>query len=307
MSLWRAVLVLLAVVLSGCPVDLGPVPGGPDDTTWGPGDDDDVADDDDSATDGDDDDDSAVEPPLPEDAAVIVASSFPATLACGEEAAAEVTVRNDGTVPWTRAEGYKLGALGEGDPLHPGDARIWLQDDDAVPPGAEHTFVISLVAPDEPATLLSDWQMVHEFVHWFGEPVEATIEVECEAVEYPLPLPDMSWVVDDVAAAHPDLLAASCLDDGGGWAFLDAVVDELRTYDERWGYNWKRGVIGDPSEDVVDYHYGPGPTFEDSPDVYIIDVIVGHCGPSPSPGWLDQTQATLDAGEIGRWTGRGRF
>ena len=28
---------------------------------------------------------------------------------------------------------------------------------------------------------------------------------------------------------------------------------------------------------------------------------------SPQPGWLDQTQATLDAGTIGKWTGRGRF
>ena len=65
-------------------------------------------------------------------------------------------------------------------------------------------------------------------------------------------------------------------------------------------------MIGDPSRDVVDYHYGPGEP-EESPDVYIIDVIVGHCGPNPAPGWLDQTKATLDAGEIGRWTGRGRF
>ena len=39
----------------------------------------------------------------------------------------------------------------------------------------------------------------------------------------------------------------------------------------------------------------------------IIDMIVGHCGDDPQPGWLDQTQATEDAGAIGRWTGNGRF
>jgi hypothetical protein len=116
----------------------------------------------------------------------------------------------------------------------------------------------------------------------------------------------MSQTVQAVAAAHPERLVASCLKDGGSWAFLDALVDELRLTDKRWGYNWKRGVVGDPSQDVVDYHYGPGEP-EESTDVYIIDVIVGHCGPDPQPGWLDQTQATLDASEIGRWTGRGRF
>lgn len=308
-SLRLLVLLSSVPILGACPVALGPIPGGPDDSEWGSGE---GTDDDDSAAAGDDDDSSAAEEPTPEpppeDAAEVVASSFPETLACGAEGEASVTVRNTGAATWTRADSYKLGALGDGDPLHPGDTRIWLQDDDVVAPGDEHTFVISLLAPEAPATLTSDWQMVHELVQWFGDATSATVEVVCEddPTEYPLPLPDMSFVVDQMAADHPDLLADSCLDFGGGWAFLDAVVDELRTYDDRWGYNWKRGNIGDPSEDVVDYHYGPGP-FEDSPEVYIIDVIVGHCGPSPSPGWMDQTQATLDAGEIGRWTGRGRF
>jgi hypothetical protein len=87
---------------------------------------------------------------------------------------------------------------------------------------------------------------------------------------------------------------------------MDRVVGRLRQHDTRWGYNWKRGRVGDPSYDVVDYHYSAGPD-EGSTDVYIIDVIGGHCGPSPSPSWLDQTDATYQAGTIGRWTGRGRF
>ena len=71
--------------------------------------------------------------------------------------------------------------------------------------------------------------------------------------------------------------------------------------DERWGLNWKRGVIGDMSQDVVDYHYGDGP-HEESTEVNIIDVIVGHCGDDPQAGWLDVTQATLDANTVGMWT-----
>jgi hypothetical protein len=121
-----------------------------------------------------------------------------------------------------------------------------------------------------------------------------------------LPLPNMFHVVQQVAAARPDLLRNSCQEHGGSWAFLDLVVDTLRTHDTRWGYNWKRGNVGDPSMDVVDYHYGAGSS-EGSSDVYIIDIIGGHCGSSPGPVWNDVTDVTRGQGTIGRWTGRGRF
>ncbi len=241
-----------------------------------------------------------------EDDAEVVFAEFVSELACGAEAVALVTMRNTGTATWTRAGGYKLGAVDDSDPLKAGDPRIWLAEGDAVPPGGEHTFEIPLQAPDEAATVHTDWRMVHEAVTWFGETAAADVAVVCDAVQYPLPLPDMSDLVDQVAADHPDLLADSCQDEGGTWEFLDLLVTELRKVDVRWGYNWKRGKVGDPSQDVVDYHFGPGES-EGSTDVYIIDVIVGHCGPNPSPGWIDQTQATADAGEIGRWTSMGKF
>ena len=115
-----------------------------------------------------------------------------------------------------------------------------------------------------------------------------------------LPLPDMSSVVARVAAQHPDAVRASC----GDWRFMDLVVDELRKHDTRWGYNWKRGNVGDPSHDVVDYHWGAGPD-EGSTDVYVVDMILGHCGDNPGPGWGDVTD--YGGGTLGRWTGRGRF
>jgi hypothetical protein len=121
-----------------------------------------------------------------------------------------------------------------------------------------------------------------------------------------LPLPNMFHVVQQVASARPDLLRNSCQEHGGSWGFLDLVVDTLRTYDTRWGYNWKRGNVGDPSMDVIDYHYGAGRD-EGSTNVYIIDIIGGHCGSSPNPVWNDVTDVTRSQGTIGRWTGRGRF
>ena len=121
------------------------------------------------------------------------------------------------------------------------------------------------------------------------------------------PLPSYGFdVVRQVAAANPGALQNSCQESGGSWQFMDQVVDTLRTYDTRWGYNGKRGNVNDPSKDVIAYHYGPGAD-QGSTDVYIIDIIGGHCGGSPSPIWNDVTGVTLQSGTIGRWTSRGRF
>lgn len=119
-------------------------------------------------------------------------------------------------------------------------------------------------------------------------------------------LPDMSGVVRQVASDMPEALANSDQKNGGTWEFMDEVVRRLREIDPRWGYNWKRGNVGDPSQDVVDYFYGSGNP-EGSTEVYIIDIIVGHGGPDPRPGWTDVTQATLDGGTVGKWTSRGKF
>jgi len=122
-----------------------------------------------------------------------------------------------------------------------------------------------------------------------------------------LPLPGYgAGVVQAVARANPGALQNSCQDSGGTWQFMDQVVDTLRTYDTRWGYNGKRGNANDPSKDVVTYHYGSGPD-ANSTDVYIIDIIGGHCGPTPSPFWSDVTDVTIQSGTIGRWISRGRF
>jgi hypothetical protein len=114
-------------------------------------------------------------------------------------------------------------------------------------------------------------------------------------------LPDERDEVNALAAERPDLLAASCVEDGGNNDFLFELVRRLRAIDTRWGLNWKRGVVGDMSQDVVDYHFGTGAP-EDSTDVYIIDVIGGHCGDAPSPAFTDVTEATRLGGTIGRWT-----
>ena len=113
-----------------------------------------------------------------------------------------------------------------------------------------------------------------------------------------LPLPGYGpAVVNSLAAQFPGALRASC----GSNEWLYRLVYALRLMDTRWGLNWKRGHFGDLSQDVVTYNFGAGPD-EGNTEVYIIDVISGHCGGNPGPNWQDQTRATRDAGTIGRWT-----
>ena len=116
-----------------------------------------------------------------------------------------------------------------------------------------------------------------------------------------LPLPDERGMVQALADERPDLLAASCVQEGGNNDFLYELVRRLRVRDVRWGLNWKRGNVGDMSQDVVDYFWAEGEP-EGRTEVYIIDVIGSHCSPEASAAFTDVTESTRLGGTIGRWT-----
>ncbi|WP_157899241.1 IPT/TIG domain-containing protein [Luteitalea pratensis] len=115
---------------------------------------------------------------------------------------------------------------------------------------------------------------------------------------------DLYGVIVSLAAARPFDLANSCREHGGNNRFMFEVVAELRRRfnTNRWGLNWKRGNVGDLSQDIVTYYSGPeGSAMPNSTQVRLYDIIGGHCG-NASPFWVDQTAATRAAGAIGRWT-----
>jgi hypothetical protein len=119
-----------------------------------------------------------------------------------------------------------------------------------------------------------------------------------------LPIPGYAEsVIMSVAQQYPGALRNSCQESGGTWEFMDRVVDALRQYDNRWGYNWKRAHVGDPSLDAINYHWGRGAS-EGSRDVYTFDVTIGHCGSNPGPAFINLTDPN---GAGAMWTGRGRF
>lgn len=108
-------------------------------------------------------------------------------------------------------------------------------------------------------------------------------------------------VVEQLARDRPDLLNQSCREHGGNNRFMFEAVRRLRARDNRFGLNWKRGLVGDVSQDIVNYNHG-SESDEGTRNVYIIDIIGGHCGPRPTAAWIDQTEPTRNAGTIGIWT-----
>ncbi len=112
--------------------------------------------------------------------------------------------------------------------------------------------------------------------------------------------PNDSGIVRNVANAFPSQFRNSCQSHGGSWEFMDRSVDALRAKDGRYGYNAKRGNMNDPSHDVISYFYANGDAIQNRHEVYIYDIIGGHCGSNPSVIWGDQTDLTINSGTIGR-------
>jgi hypothetical protein len=116
-------------------------------------------------------------------------------------------------------------------------------------------------------------------------------------------------VVEDLARARPDLVRASCLETGGNNRFLFEVVKELRKRDTRWGLNIKRCNEG-TSQDVVAFNRSAlpdegartnGRTSERN--IFLVDMIGGHCGPNPGAAWdTSTTDKTVAGGACSQWT-----
>lgn len=138
-------------------------------------------------------------------------------------------------------------------------------------------------------------------------PVGSTTSGGCAAPLSPMgpgenrrPRPNDSGIVRAIASAFPAAFQHSCQPEGGSWEFMDRAVDALRTKDGRYGYNCKRGNCNDPSLDVVSYFYSHGDNINNRPEVYIFDIIGGHCGSFPSVIWNDVTDVTFRSGTLGR-------
>ena len=116
-------------------------------------------------------------------------------------------------------------------------------------------------------------------------------------------VPNKSNVVNQIASSYAQALQDS---DCGNeyqnttWEFLDKVVENLHSSDERWGYNCKHGDCTQLSKDAIAYYCGGGTPNSNSVSVGIIDIITGtnnNC----LQQWVDVTEETRNSNTVGRW------
>lgn len=126
-----------------------------------------------------------------------------------------------------------------------------------------------------------------------------------------LGLPDIQGLVANINATNPGLMANSCPTgrkyETNPW--LNFIVDTLRLYDTRFGYNGKptktaadnNGFPVVAAGDEITFFAGAGQG-EGSRAVYAIDILFNHCGPTPQ-----LTYRNFTGQEEAFWTGAGRF
>ncbi|TFW09524.1 hypothetical protein E4K72_05625 [Oxalobacteraceae bacterium OM1] len=108
-----------------------------------------------------------VSAPPPVNAAQFVSQSVPTTMVPGQTYTASVTYKNTGNTTWTAAGNYRLGSQ------NPIDNTTWtpsnrVQLSGSVAPGQSYTFSFPVTAPSSGGTYNFQWQMVQDFVAWFG-------------------------------------------------------------------------------------------------------------------------------------------
>lgn len=125
-----------------------------------------------------------------------------------------------------------------------------------------------------------------------------------------LGMPDVRSLIARIHNENPALIFESCPTgrkyETNPWQ--DRIVDRLRLYDTRFGYNAKPTRTAADNDgfpviaagDEITFFAGSG-VAQGSPNVYAFDILFGHCGPTPG---LDYRNISP---EPAIWTGAGRF
>jgi methionine-rich copper-binding protein CopC len=112
--------------------------------------------------------------------ATIVSNTIPDVMAAGQYYTVSIAVQNAGNNSWTKADLYRLGAVGDSDPF--ATNRLFLGDN-AVASNGQYTFTFTMRAPSTPGTYTTDWRMLKEGSEWFGEILTKTVTVVAKANE----------------------------------------------------------------------------------------------------------------------------
>jgi hypothetical protein len=127
-----------------------------------------------------------------------------------------------------------------------------------------------------------------------------------------LGLPDIQSLIARINAENPSLLVTGSCPTGRKYEnnpWQDRMVDRLRQYDTRFGYNGKptrtaadnNGFPVIAAGDEITFFAGAG-VAQGSRSIYAIDILFNHCGPTP-----ELTFRNFTGEEDAFWSGAGRF
>lgn len=123
-------------------------------------------------------------PPKPEnDDAALVSETLPdgSVVAPGASFEKSWTIENTGDTTWTKADGYLW--THDGDEQFSAPLQTQLGDAEAIAPGQQKIWTVSLVAPTAPGIYRGYWRMDHYGVARFGDQVHVEVEVKAGVVE----------------------------------------------------------------------------------------------------------------------------
>ena len=106
-----------------------------------------------------------------------------------------------------------------------------------------------------------------------------------------------SAIINNMGSLYRGDLLNSCT----SHTWLYRVVQALRQVDARWGLNYIRGHAPRMSEDVVAFNPTAGPD-EGAQQIYLFDIISGHCTGNPQPWMNDVTDFTWFGGPARDWS-----
>ena len=183
--------------------------------------------------------DDTGEPPPPALAldAVFISQSVPTTMSAGKSYPVSVTMKNVGSETWFSGSGIRLGSQNPGNNTYWGTGRV----EPPVVTGSYQTvtFNFTVRAPEVGGSYNFQWQMVKEFVAWFGPKTPNVVVL----VKAPNLLPTVTLTSpangSTVAAPGAVTMTANASDVGGSIASVSFWSNgELVGIDTSAPYSW---------------------------------------------------------------------
>jgi hypothetical protein len=113
-----------------------------------------------------------------------IETNIPKVMSVGRNYEISITMKNKGAEPWTQFNAFRLGSQNPQDNLIWGLNRVEIESGSiSIGKGENYTFVFNVTAPNTSGTYDCDWQMVKEYVSWFGSVCRKMVKVELNCID----------------------------------------------------------------------------------------------------------------------------